>query len=91
MFALMQEWEASTESSKVFYEKHNIKEHIFYYWRKKYLKSKNTTSEGFVPVSISEEKESLVPMIEIAYPNGTVVRLGKETSISTIRSLINLL
>ncbi len=87
----MQEWETSNQSPKNFCENHAIKEHIFYYWRKKYQQSKNVTSEGFVPISIDEPERLVSSMIEIAYPNGTLVRLGNGTSLSMVRSLIGLL
>lgn len=91
MLALIQEWESGNENPRSFCSRHNIKEHVFYYWRKKYLKSKPQSSKGFVPISVVKEEKSDVPMVEIAYPNGTVVRLGNGTSLSMVRSLIGLI
>jgi len=90
MLALMQEWESGNESPRSFCSSHNLKEHVFYYWRKQYLKSKTEPAKGFMPVSVVKEEKCDVPMVEIAYPNGTVVRLGNGTSLSMVRSLIGL-
>ena len=90
MFALMQEWESGNQSPREFCASHGIKEHIFYYWRKKYTKSKAPCGEGFVPVTVGNQNSLDVPMIEIAYPNGTVVRLTNGASMSMVRSLIGL-
>lgn len=91
MFALMELWESSNESPKIFCERQKIKEHIFYYWRKKWHKSKTLPTKGFIPVSIGNEELPSAPMVEIAYPNGTVVRLANGANLSMIRSLIGLL
>ena len=91
MFALMQEWESGNESPRSFCSSHSMKEHVFYYWRKKYLKSKSKPEKDFVPVSVIKEEKNDIPMVEIAYPNGTVVRLGNGTSLSMVRSLIGLI
>jgi hypothetical protein len=90
MFALMQEWESGDQSPREFCSAHAIKEHVFYYWRKKYTKSKAPTSEGFIPVAVGTQGTLDVPMVEIAYPNGTVVRLANGASLSMVRSLIGL-
>ncbi|WP_301191496.1 IS66 family insertion sequence element accessory protein TnpA [Plebeiibacterium sediminum] len=67
MFALMQEWESGDQSPREFCSSHIIKEHIFYYWRKKYTKSKAPCEEGFVPLNIGTQGSLDVPMVEIAY------------------------
>ncbi|SMO94960.1 Transposase [Saccharicrinis carchari] len=91
MFMLMETWESGNLSPRLFCESHDIKEHVFYYWRKKYLKSKTSSTARFVPVSIENNAERDVPTVEIAYPNGTVVRLGNGASLSIVRSLIGLI
>lgn len=90
MFTLMQEWESSNQSPRTFCATHNIKEHIFYYWRKKYAKNKVPSANGFIPVTVGDSNGTDVPLVEITYPNGTVVRLANGASISMVRSLIGL-
>ena len=36
MFSLIMKYEKSNMSARAFYRQHNVPEHIFYYWRKKY-------------------------------------------------------
>lgn len=90
MFNLIREWENSQESPGVFCSERDIRYHIFHYWRRKYFKQQ-ASSGDFIPVRIADESQSTQGYIEIAYPNGTRVRLQAGTNLSLIRSLIGLL
>ena len=92
MFSLIMKYEKSNMSARVFYRQHNLPEHIFYYWRRKYKEAHGPAEKGFLPVEIGPPV--LPPAndsrgdIQIHYPNGVQITLDKSVSISRIKALI---
>lgn len=92
MFSLIMKYEKSNMSARAFYRQHNVPEHIFYYWRRKYREVNSPQEQGFVPLEIGPPV--LPPAndtrgdIQIHYPNGVSVTLDKSVSISRIKALI---
>lgn len=92
MFSLIMEYEKSNISARVFYRQHNLPEHIFYYWRRKYKAAHGPGEKGFLPVEIGAPV--LLPAndtrgdIQIHYPNGVQITLDQSVSISRIKALI---
>ena len=93
MFSLIRKYEDSNISARAFNRQHNIPEHIFYYWRRKYKEVHGSIKKGFLPVEIDPPVippvNELRDSIHIQYPNGVQVTLDKSVSISRIRALIN--
>ncbi len=92
MFSLIIKYERSNISARAFYRQHNLPEHIFYYWRRKYIEAQGPAEKGFLPVEIGPPV--LPPAndtrgdIQIHYPNGVQITLDKSVSISRIKALI---
>ena len=92
MFSLIKKQEESNISARAFYRQHNVPEHIFYYWRRKYKEAHGPSGQGFLPVEIGPPV--LPPSndtrgdIQIHYPNGVQITLDKSVSISRIKALI---
>ncbi|MBE9522877.1 MAG: hypothetical protein IME95_06775 [Proteobacteria bacterium] len=92
MFSLIRKYEESNISARAFYRQHNLPEHIFYYWRRKYREAHGPAEKGFLPIEIglpvlppaNEHRGS----VQIQYPNGVQITLDKSVSISRIRALI---
>ena len=92
MFSLIMKYEKSNMSARAFYRQHNLPEHIFYYWRRKYKAAHDSSEKGFLPVEIGPP---VLPSahdtrgdIQIHYPNGVQITLDKSVSISRIKALI---
>lgn len=102
MYSLVEEWQASDQSKKLFCKAHQLNPTTFHYWIQKYnlLKAKDSTmpqDSFFVPLSVSKTskkpervKESPHIGIELDYPNGVHIRLNGPISISYLSSLIKL-
>jgi hypothetical protein len=92
MLSLIRKYEESNMSARAFYRQHNLPEHIFYYWRRKYMEVHRPVEKGFLPVEIGPPV--LPPVqgpsgsVQIQYPNGVLVTLDKSVSISRIKALI---
>jgi len=92
MFSLIRKFKDSNMSARSFYRQHEVPEHIFYYWRRKYKAAHDSSEKGFLPVEIGP---SVLPPsndtrgdIQIHYPNGVQITLDKSVSISRIKALI---
>ena len=92
MFSLIRKFEESNISARAFYRQHNLPEHIFYYWRRKYKEVHQPSEKGFLPVEIispvSSQANDSRGDIHIHYPNGVLVTLDRSVSISRIKALI---
>jgi len=85
MFALIEQWEESSESRKAFCRKHNLAPSTFSYWYSKYRKPGPSKEPGFVEV-----QPHLSRSLELIYPNGVRIRLPQDTSLAELRTLISL-
>lgn len=88
MFSLIKKWQESGISQKEFCIRHDLSEHAFYYWLRKYKLAHHTSNNGFLPVEISSPVNDTRVDIQIYYPNGVLVTLDKSVSISRIKALI---
>jgi len=92
MFSLIKKQEESNISARAFYRQHNLPEHIFYYWRRKYKAAHDSGEKGFLPVEIGPPvlppANDIRSDIQIHYPNGVQITLDKSVSISRIKALI---
>lgn len=92
MFSLIRKYEESNISAREFYRQHKVPEHIFYYWRRKYIEVHGPVEKGFLPIEVGPRV--LPPVndpsgsVQIHYPNGVLITLDKSVSISRIKALI---
>ena len=87
----MKRYEASGITAKEFYRQHNVSDHKFYYWLRRYKKAQVVSEQGFIPVEVNNAAPPAIDLsgdIHIQYPNGVVVTLDKSVNISRLRALI---
>lgn len=88
MFPIIEEWQGSSLSKTAFCKQKGIVKSVFYYWQKRHKEAQSTG--GFVPIKINNENRTSNPsVIEIAYPNGVIVRLPNQTLPSIIRQYLH--
>jgi transposase-like protein len=92
MFSIIRKYLESDMSARDYYRQHNLTEHAFYYWRRKYMDAHHPSCKGFVPVEVNVPAHPSVNDvrgdIQIRYPNGVQVTLDRSVSISRIKALI---
>jgi hypothetical protein len=92
MFSLIRKYEESNISARAFYLQHKVPEHIFYYWRRKYIEVHRPVEKSFLPLEVSlpllPPVKEPIGSIQIQYPNGVQITLDKSVSISRIKALI---
>ncbi|MDC7239335.1 MAG: hypothetical protein PQJ50_03140 [Spirochaetales bacterium] len=92
MFSIIRKYLGSNMGARDFYRQHNLTEHRFYYWRRKYMDAHHSSDKGFVPVEVHKPIQPSVNEargdIQIHYPNGVQVTLDRSVSITRIKALI---
>lgn len=92
MFSLIKKHQDSNMSARAFSRQHNVPEHVFYYWLRKYKKAHNPAEKVFLPVEIASpvlrSPEESRGEILIHYPNGVQVTVDKSVNISRLKALI---
>ena len=86
MFALVDEWLASTETKKAFCEEQGINVHTFSYWITKRQRTDSPTG-GFTPVDVSGVQPT--GQLIITYPKGVTIRMDG-ANLPLISQLIHL-
>ncbi len=87
MFPIVEEWQNSDLSMAGFCKQRGIAKSVFYYWQKKYKEDQSIG--GFVPIKVDNgNRPSNSSMIEIAYPNGVIVRLPNQTLPTIVRQYL---
>jgi transposase-like protein len=94
MYTLIRESLESGMSCQEFITTHKITPHIFYYWRKKYLDSRQESAGGFLPVSITPAKNTdrnhtRLPdgQIDFILPNGVRAAIRGNVTAAVLRIL----
>lgn len=90
MFALIDQWKQSNQTKKLFCQQKGIAPSNFYYWQKKYHQEQ-TGSVGFVPVLVKGSSSGLSQSIEVHYPSGVSVRVPSGSSVTLLKTLIDLI
>ena len=88
MFSLIKRWKKSGINQRDFCDRHDLSMHTFHYWLRKYRQIHTSSENGFVPVEISPVTDIVKREIQIHYPNGVLLTLSEEASISRIKALI---
>ena len=74
-------------TKKSYCESHQIKPHVFDYWRKK-LQRPSKSSPSFIPISLQPSKVAV--QLEVCYGNGRSIRLPSHTPVSVLEQLLKL-
>lgn len=89
MFALIEQWKQSNQTQKLFCQQQGIALSCFYYWQKKYRKDQSGPG-GFVPVLVKDTITGIREAIEIHYPSGVTVSVPSGSSMTLLKTLIDL-
>jgi hypothetical protein len=89
MFALIEQWKQSNQTQKLFCQEQSIALSCFYYWQKKYRKDQSGPA-GFVPVLVNDTTSGIREAVEIHYPSGVTVRVPTGSSVTLLKTLIDL-
>ena len=90
MFALIEQQEQSNQTNKYFCEQQGIAQSCFYYWQKKY-RQEQTGSLGFVPVLVKRSTSALNQAIEVQYSSGVTIKIPAGSSLTLLKTLIELI
>ena len=83
MYALVAEWEQCGQTREAFCKAQGMSLGTFAYWRSKYQEDHPVGSPSFIKLGTC-----VTSSIEITYPNGVMVKLPGESSLSDVRALI---
>lgn len=88
MYPLVEQWLESAENQSDFRERHQLSKSVFSYWLKKYRSEQigELPAGGFVALSVRSGAAQAADL-EVAFPNGVVVRVGARTDAAFIREL----
>lgn len=91
MLGLIEQWQKSGISQKVFYQQHNIPAHVFYYWHKCYRKqrtglSKSIPSNNFVQLQPSPV--SSAGNVELRLANGNCIIFHQPVGVDYLKALL---
>ena len=91
MLGLIEQWQKSGLSQKVFYQQHNIPAHVFYYWHKRYRNqradlNKSIPSNSFVQLQPSPAPS--VSNIELQLTNGNRIIFHQPVGADYLKALI---
>lgn len=91
MFSLIENWQQSGLSQKVFCEQHHIATHQFYYWYKCYRRKKdipaNQVSKGFIELHSQEAAHEAG--IELLLACGHRILFRRPVAASFIKAIIS--
>ena len=86
MFTLVEEWQSSGQTQKIFCQEQGIKPGTFAYWLRKKRQNGESTG-GFLPVRVSRDLGT--DPVEVIYPNGVRVRVA-QADLEVISGLVRL-
>ena len=88
MFELIEQWQTSGLTKKVFCHNHDIRTNNFSFWFKRWKESKSEASDGFI--AITPEKAKLFQIqYRLSYPNGVQLEVSG-VGFNQLARLINL-
>jgi hypothetical protein len=83
-FPLIEQYLSSGLSVKQFCEQQNIRQHTFWYWRKKHRQQTQNPSNGFAPLHIEQPQSE--GAVSISYPDGTRIVFERKHPVNCIFS-----
>ena len=90
MLALIEQWEQSGMRQKDFYQQHNIRSHVFYYWHKRYQKQKTRPLKSIPAKSKFVQLQPPVlssSNMELHLPNGNRIIFHQQVSVDYLKAL----
>ena len=88
MYSIVESWKESGLSKKQFCNREGIATGTFYYWLDQYL------GKGLGKQQELRNFQEVLPVIEqqldICYPNGVMIKVPKDSSLSVLQQLIGL-
>ena len=88
MFPLVESWQSSGQTQKVFCTEHGISVSVLAYWQRRYRDhhaEESNEIDGFVPVHMAVPSSFA---IEMALPSGTVLRFGQVVPMGYLKALL---
>jgi len=90
MFSMINEWQQSGLSQKVYCEQHSIRYHVFHYWYKRYRDAQATDKEpGFLSLKIKPSSDSAAPHTELLLPDGKRLLFHQPVSSDYLKAIIS--
>lgn len=92
MLDLIEQWQQSGISQKVFYQQNNIPAHVFYYWHKCYRKQRGGLNKSIPSNSFVQLQPSSVAFsgnIELQLTNGNRIIFHQPVGVDYLKALIN--
>jgi hypothetical protein len=86
----VQAWQKSHLSMKAYCTPKGLSFHALYYWVKKFRQSEPSDEDKFIPLLLNPRTEVTSMGIEILYPNGVRITLGKIVDMKVIGQLVKL-
>lgn len=90
MFQLIEQWQQSGDTQKVFCQEQSIKYHVFHYWYKRYREQHadpQNNGSSFVKLQIA--KPASAGSVEIYYPGGVHIIFHEPVSSNYLKALIS--
>lgn len=88
MFPLVEAWQSSGQTQKVFCAEHNIPASVLAYWLRRYRDHHTELSDesgSFVPLHLTS---SPAPALEVHLPSGAVLRFGQTVPVGYLKALL---
>lgn len=88
MFPIVEQWQGSGQTQKVFCAAHNISIEMLAYWLRRYRDQQGGSSDqvtGFVPVRTAVSDSTAV---EVCLPSEVVLRFSQVISFSYLKALL---
>lgn len=88
MFPLVEAWQNSGQTQKVFCAEHDISVSVLAYWLRRYCDHHAELSDelvGFVPLHLTDSPASA---LEVSLPSGAVLRFGQIVPVGYLKSLL---
>jgi len=96
MYATISKWHESGLPQYRYCKQEQIATSTFSYWLKKYKREQipadnsQLPAKSFIPVEVSRPLVLPIWQVEVAYPNGVLVRFATGTDANMIKTLIGL-
>ncbi len=88
MFPLVEQWQGSGQTQKVFCAEHDLSVSVLAYWLRRYRDHHTGLSDesgGFVPVRMNVSGSVA---LEVVLPSGAVLRFGQLVAVGYLKSLL---
>lgn len=91
MLDLIEQWHQSGINQKVFYQRHNIPAHVFYYWHKRYRKLEAGSTESIpsnIFVELRPSRVLVAGNVELQLIDGNRIIFHQAVGVDYLKALI---